>query len=104
VDTWYLEYHHGRQSKYAVNHLLGESAGQPARVVVEVEMMPPEYFAMSKQQNAWYKIARSKDAGAMMMDYMNGEMNDEHFAESVVKLIRDLPEEEEPQECQCGTD
>ena len=41
----------------------------PAKLVVEIQFMTKEYYAMRKKTHAWYKVVRADDAFGMLMDY-----------------------------------
>ena len=49
-----------------------EMRGSPARLVVEIQFMTKEYYAMRKKTHAWYKVVRSDHAQGMVTDYMGG--------------------------------
>ena len=44
----------------------------PAKLVVEIQFMTKEYYAMRKETHAWYKVVRADLARAMVTDYMGG--------------------------------
>ena len=47
-------------------------AARPARLVVEVQFMADEYYAMRKRTHAWYKTDRAANALGLMYDYIGG--------------------------------
>ena len=49
-----------------------EMRASPARLVVEIQFMTKEYYAMRKKTHAWYKVVRSDHARGMLVDYMGG--------------------------------
>ena len=44
----------------------------PAKLVVEIQFMTKEYYAMRKKTHAWYKVVRADHADGMCMDYAGG--------------------------------
>lgn len=50
---------------------------KPAKLVVEIQYMTPEYYKMRKSTHAWYKIARAEHSYALGMDYMGGFKTDD---------------------------
>ena len=44
----------------------------PAKLVVEIQFMTKEYYAMRKKTHAWYKVVRADHADGMAMDYSGG--------------------------------
>ena len=44
----------------------------PAKLVVEIQFMTKEYYAMRKKTHAWYKVVRADHAAGMLMDYSGG--------------------------------
>ena len=44
----------------------------PAKLVVEIQFMTKEYYAMRKKTHAWYKVVRSDHAMGMVVDYRGG--------------------------------
>jgi len=48
-------------------------ADAPARLIVEIQFVAPQYMAMRKKTHAWYRIARADNAYALVTDYM-GEL------------------------------
>ena len=44
----------------------------PAKLVVEIQFMTKEYYAMRKKTHAWYKVVRADHAAGMMIDYVGG--------------------------------
>ena len=44
----------------------------PAKLVVEIQFMTKEYYAMRKKTHAWYKVVRADHADGMVTDYMGG--------------------------------
>ena len=48
----------------------------PAKLVVEIQFMTPEYYEMRKLSHAWYKIVRADDSFYMVNDYM-GSLKDD---------------------------
>ena len=44
----------------------------PAKLVVEIQFMTKEYYAMRKETHAWCKVVRADLARAMVTDYMGG--------------------------------
>ena len=44
----------------------------PAKLVVEIQFMTKEYYAMRKKTHAWYKVVRADHAFGMLMDYSGG--------------------------------
>ena len=58
-----------------IDKALGDSAAMresPAKLVVEIQFMTKEYYAMRKKTHAWYKVVRADHAGAMLLDYAGG--------------------------------
>ena len=51
-------------------------ASRPAKLVVEIQYMTPEYYQMRKSTHAWYKIARAEHAYALGMDFIGGIKDD----------------------------
>ena len=49
-----------------------EMRESPAKLVVEIQFMTKEYYAMRKKTHAWYKAMRSEHAFGMVMDYGAG--------------------------------
>ena len=49
-----------------------EMRESPAKLVVEIQFMTKEYYAMRKKTHAWYKVVRSDHADGMVVDYMGG--------------------------------
>eukprot|EP00964_Phaeocystis_antarctica_P007164 scaffold3878_cov60-Phaeocystis_antarctica.AAC.2 len=49
-----------------------EMRESPAKLVVEIQFMTKEYYAMRKKTHAWYKVVRSDHARGMTMDYAGG--------------------------------
>ena len=49
-----------------------EMRASPARLVVEIQFMTKEYYAMRKKTHAWYKVVRSDHADGMVIDYRGG--------------------------------
>ena len=49
-----------------------EMRGSPARLVVEIQFMTKEYYAMRKKTHAWYKVVRSDHAAGLVTDYRGG--------------------------------
>ena len=49
-----------------------EMRESPAKLVVEIQFMTKEYYAMRKKTHAWYKVVRSDHAAGMAVDYMGG--------------------------------
>ena len=49
-----------------------EMRESPAKLVVEIQFMTKEYYAMRKKTHAWYKVVRSDHARGMVVDYMGG--------------------------------
>ena len=59
----------------AIDKALGDSAAMresPAKLVVEIQFMTKEYYAMRKKTHAWYKIVRADHALGMLIDYSGG--------------------------------
>eukprot|EP00964_Phaeocystis_antarctica_P039298 scaffold22481_cov49-Phaeocystis_antarctica.AAC.3 len=55
------------------DEILAESgAKSPAKLVVEIQFMTKEYYAMRKKTHAWYKVVRSDHAVGMATDYSGG--------------------------------
>ena len=44
----------------------------PAKLIVEIQFMTKEYYAMRKKTHAWYKVVRSDHAHGMVIDYQGG--------------------------------
>ena len=44
----------------------------PAKLVVEIQFMTKEYYAMRKKTHAWYKVVRADHAKGMVVDYAGG--------------------------------
>ena len=44
----------------------------PAKLVVEIQFMTKEYYAMRKKTHAWYKVVRADHARGMVVDYAGG--------------------------------
>ena len=44
----------------------------PAKLVVEIQFMTKEYYAMRKKTHAWYKVVRADHAMGMVIDYAGG--------------------------------
>ena len=44
----------------------------PAKLVVEIQFMTKEYYAMRKKTHAWYKVVRADDVAGMTTDYLGG--------------------------------
>ena len=44
----------------------------PAKLVVEIQFMTEEYYAMRKKTHAWYKVGRADHADGMLVDYSGG--------------------------------
>ena len=44
----------------------------PAKLVVEIQFMTKEYYAMRKKTHAWYKVVRADHAAGMQLDYAGG--------------------------------
>ena len=56
----------------AFDKVLGDSAAMrdsPAKLVVEIQFMTKEYYAMRKKTHAWYKVVRADHAEGMVLDY-----------------------------------
>ena len=49
-----------------------EMRESPAKLVVEIQFMTKEYYAMRKKTHAWYKVVRSDHAQGMSADYAGG--------------------------------
>ena len=59
----------------AIDKALGDSAAMresPAKLVVEIQFMTKEYYAMRKKTHAWYKVVRADHAAGMLTDYAGG--------------------------------
>ena len=59
----------------AIDKALGNCAAMrelPAKLVVEIQFMTKEYYAMRKKTHAWYKVVRADHANGMCMDYAGG--------------------------------
>ena len=59
----------------AIDKALGDGAAMresPAKLVVEIQFMTKEYYAMRKKTHAWYKVVRADHARGMLTDYMGG--------------------------------
>ena len=59
----------------AIDKALGDSAAMresPAKLVVEIQFMTKEYYAMRKKTHAWYKVVRADHARGMLVDYTGG--------------------------------
>ena len=59
----------------AIDEALGDSAAMresPAKLVVEIQFMTKEYYAMRKKTHAWYKVVRADHARGMCLDYWGG--------------------------------
>ena len=59
----------------AIDKVLGDSAAMresPAKLVVEIQFMTKEYYAMRKKTHAWYKVVRADHARGMLVDYTGG--------------------------------
>ena len=59
----------------AIDKALGDSAAMresPAKLVVEIQFMTEEYYAMRKKTHAWYKVVRADHAAGMGIDYAGG--------------------------------
>ena len=59
----------------AIDKALGDSAAMresPAKLVVEIQFMTKEYYAMRKKTHAWYKVVRADHANGMVIDYAGG--------------------------------
>ena len=59
----------------AIDEALGDSAAMresPAKLVVEIQFMTKEYYAMRKKTHAWYKVVRADHAAGMLVDYAGG--------------------------------
>ena len=59
----------------AIDKALGDSAAMresPAKLVVEIQFMTKEYYAMRKKTHAWYKVVRADHAAGMVVDYAGG--------------------------------
>ena len=59
----------------AIDKALGDSAAMresPAKLVVEIQFMTKEYYAMRKKTHAWYKVVRADHANGMLVDYAGG--------------------------------
>eukprot|EP00964_Phaeocystis_antarctica_P073541 scaffold45132_cov64-Phaeocystis_antarctica.AAC.6 len=50
----------------------GTMRESPAKLVVEIQFMTKEYYAMRKKTHAWYKVVRSDHAYGMTTDYAGG--------------------------------
>ena len=58
-----------------IDKALGDSAAMresPAKLVVEIQFMTKEYYAMRKKTHAWYKVVRADHADGMVTDYAGG--------------------------------
>ena len=44
----------------------------PAKLVVEIQFMTKEYYAMRKKTHAWYKVVRADHARGLLLDYAGG--------------------------------
>ena len=44
----------------------------PAKLIVEIQFMTKEYYAMRKKTHTWYKVVRSDHAYGMTTDYAGG--------------------------------
>ena len=58
-----------------IDKALGDSAAMresPAKLVVEIQFMTKEYYAMRKKTHAWYKVVRADHAAGMLTDYAGG--------------------------------
>ena len=65
------------QEDAAIDEVAAEFGGaemrqSSARLVVEIQFMTKEYYAMRKKTHAWYKVVRSDHAAGMMVDYQGG--------------------------------
>ena len=49
-----------------------EMRASPAKLVVEIQFMTKEYYAMRKKTHAWYKVLRAETSEGMLADYMGG--------------------------------
>ena len=49
-----------------------EMRDAPAKLVVEIQFMTKEYYAMRKKTHAWYKVVRADHANGMLVDYAGG--------------------------------
>ena len=59
----------------AIDELVRDSAAMresPAKLVVEIQFMTKEYYAMRKKTHAWYKVVRADHAAGMGIDYAGG--------------------------------
>ena len=59
----------------AFDEVLGDSAAMresPAKLVVEIQFMTKEYYAMRKKTHAWYEVVRADHASGMVVDYAGG--------------------------------
>ena len=59
----------------AIDETLREGAAMresPAKLVVEIQFMTKEYYAMRKKTHAWYKVVRADHAVGMVTDYQGG--------------------------------
>ena len=52
-------------------------ASRPAKLVVEIQYMTPEYYQMRKSMNAWYKIARAEHSYSLAWDFLGGVAQDD---------------------------
>ena len=63
------------EQRAAIDKALGDSAAMresPAKLVVEIQFMTKEYYAMRKKTHAWYKVVRADHAYGMVLDYAGG--------------------------------
>ena len=49
-----------------------EVRAAPAKLVVEIQFMTKEYYALRKKTHAWFKVARAENAMGMLFDYRGG--------------------------------
>eukprot|EP00964_Phaeocystis_antarctica_P035290 scaffold20154_cov58-Phaeocystis_antarctica.AAC.3 len=63
---------HGAAIDKALRECGAEMRESPAKLVVEIQFMTKEYYAMRKETHAWYKAMRSEHAFGMVMDYGAG--------------------------------
>ena len=59
----------------AIDKALRDSAAMresPAKLVVEIQFMTKEYYAMRKKTHAWYKVVRADHARGLLLDYAGG--------------------------------
>ena len=59
----------------AIDELVRDSAAMresPAKLVVEIQFMTKEYYAMRKKTHAWYKVVRADHAEGMLIEYACG--------------------------------